>query len=590
MLYFSKRTFYSTLRKRCLNVPKIEFVFYFVHLNNMDIPVNWIDFLKIVTGKCQCLVQLSTLPVAVCYGCGITSKDAQASAAQNALEYLKIMTKKWASALLLPAITVARIIDRKLPPKSIEKENSNVDVHGKLTISQVLEKSKIVHKSSSSDHAGTKKKVLKNQTKNIDAIRTDHRNSLSSTGSNNLHLVKRNVKSLVTDQSAAKIIGNVRSNHGNVRPVKSQYENCSKDHHHHHHQQHHQGGRKYSNEFEAKAKNYSANTETYGKGGNANYQDYKPRNNDNNGGNSNLPQLKYSNQSTTAQQQIFQRDCNNLPSTSSSKLSSRSETMTLASGATTAHSKVLEQHNLVPKMGQINFPPLRAPQSIVNVRHPFLTEARLKQQQSADIGVVNVSKQKSSVASTLQNSISELEHNRQTYHGYSSSPITNIPNVQNLANITSIAQYPRPDSFPQQTLASVLFPESSQFPQSPPYATPQVGQINQFQAYDPASFTPTPVNINSVIPQFSAESSLSYPQFDNTPQFMQTNHYPTADMANGQYQYQAAGVGQIPDSPLFIQSLQSPLTVADQYAAPNYAQAVRTELMPRLRRPPRFNK
>ncbi|XP_012169165.1 interferon-inducible double-stranded RNA-dependent protein kinase activator A homolog isoform X3 [Bombus affinis] len=49
---------------------------------------------KSISGKYQCLVQLSTLPVAVCYGCGVTSKDAQASAAQNALEYLKIMTKK----------------------------------------------------------------------------------------------------------------------------------------------------------------------------------------------------------------------------------------------------------------------------------------------------------------------------------------------------------------------------------------------------------------------------------------------------------------------------------------------------------------
>uniref|UniRef100_A0ABD2WKJ7 DRBM domain-containing protein n=1 Tax=Trichogramma kaykai TaxID=54128 RepID=A0ABD2WKJ7_9HYME len=46
------------------------------------------------TGKCQCLVQLSTLPVAVCYGSGRTSNDAQTAAAQNALEYLKIMTKK----------------------------------------------------------------------------------------------------------------------------------------------------------------------------------------------------------------------------------------------------------------------------------------------------------------------------------------------------------------------------------------------------------------------------------------------------------------------------------------------------------------
>lgn len=49
---------------------------------------------KSVGGRCQCLVQLSTLPVAVCYGSGLTSKDAQARAALNALEYLKIMTKK----------------------------------------------------------------------------------------------------------------------------------------------------------------------------------------------------------------------------------------------------------------------------------------------------------------------------------------------------------------------------------------------------------------------------------------------------------------------------------------------------------------
>lgn len=47
-----------------------------------------------MTGMCQCLVQLSTLPVAVCQGAGPSSTEAQSSAAQNALEYLKIMTKK----------------------------------------------------------------------------------------------------------------------------------------------------------------------------------------------------------------------------------------------------------------------------------------------------------------------------------------------------------------------------------------------------------------------------------------------------------------------------------------------------------------
>ncbi|XP_059616776.1 interferon-inducible double-stranded RNA-dependent protein kinase activator A homolog isoform X5 [Phlebotomus argentipes] len=42
----------------------------------------------------QCLVQLSTLPVAVCQGAGKTRNDAKTAAARNSLEYLKIMTKK----------------------------------------------------------------------------------------------------------------------------------------------------------------------------------------------------------------------------------------------------------------------------------------------------------------------------------------------------------------------------------------------------------------------------------------------------------------------------------------------------------------
>lgn len=49
---------------------------------------------KSLSGRCQCLVQLSTLPVAVCFGTGMSPKEAQSRAAHNALEYLKIMTKK----------------------------------------------------------------------------------------------------------------------------------------------------------------------------------------------------------------------------------------------------------------------------------------------------------------------------------------------------------------------------------------------------------------------------------------------------------------------------------------------------------------
>lgn len=42
----------------------------------------------------QCLVQLSTLPVAVCYGVGTDVKTAHNDAARNALNYLKMMTKR----------------------------------------------------------------------------------------------------------------------------------------------------------------------------------------------------------------------------------------------------------------------------------------------------------------------------------------------------------------------------------------------------------------------------------------------------------------------------------------------------------------
>ncbi|KAK8392244.1 hypothetical protein O3P69_017677 [Scylla paramamosain] len=57
--------------------------------------VTYVDIEELsVSGQHQCLVQLSTLPVAVCYGTGASVKEAQSAAAHNALEYLMIMTKK----------------------------------------------------------------------------------------------------------------------------------------------------------------------------------------------------------------------------------------------------------------------------------------------------------------------------------------------------------------------------------------------------------------------------------------------------------------------------------------------------------------
>lgn len=49
---------------------------------------------KTADGEAHCLVQLSTLPVAVCYGVGLDQASANQEAARNALNYLKIMTKR----------------------------------------------------------------------------------------------------------------------------------------------------------------------------------------------------------------------------------------------------------------------------------------------------------------------------------------------------------------------------------------------------------------------------------------------------------------------------------------------------------------
>jgi len=46
------------------------------------------------SGQCQSLVQLSSMPIAVCYGAGTVFDEARNMAAQAALHYLRIMTKK----------------------------------------------------------------------------------------------------------------------------------------------------------------------------------------------------------------------------------------------------------------------------------------------------------------------------------------------------------------------------------------------------------------------------------------------------------------------------------------------------------------
>lgn len=83
------------LQSTCLNDPKVNFVQFLQEIaGEQQFEVTYVDIEeKSFNNHFQCLVQLSTLPVAVCQGSGNTKNIAQLSAARNALEYLKIMTK-----------------------------------------------------------------------------------------------------------------------------------------------------------------------------------------------------------------------------------------------------------------------------------------------------------------------------------------------------------------------------------------------------------------------------------------------------------------------------------------------------------------
>ncbi|XP_043270371.1 uncharacterized protein, partial [Venturia canescens] len=224
-------------------------------------------------------------------------------------------------------------------------------------------------------------------------------------------------------------------------------------------------------------------------------------------------------------------------------------------------------------------------QRYVEARYSFVSEERNKH---SDCNSSNV-KMKTELNSIRNGGVKDLTYSGQSFHGYGSSSIRASMSVQNISNVqpTNITPYVRPDSYASATaVANVLFPDNSQFSQSSTYNHNQVGQLNQYQPYDPSSYSSTPVN--SVLTQYSPENTIAYSQYENPPQFVQTNHYPANEITNSQFQFQTGGVGQIQDSPVYLQSLSSP--IAEQYAASNYARAVRTELLPRLRAPPRFNK
>lgn len=84
------------LQEVCLKDKKLDAVKFLEEISQeQQFEVTYVDIEeKTYSNLSQCLVQLSTLPVAVCHGTGNNTLEAQTDAAINALEYLKIMTKK----------------------------------------------------------------------------------------------------------------------------------------------------------------------------------------------------------------------------------------------------------------------------------------------------------------------------------------------------------------------------------------------------------------------------------------------------------------------------------------------------------------
>ncbi|XP_035630035.1 interferon-inducible double-stranded RNA-dependent protein kinase activator A homolog [Oncorhynchus keta] len=83
----------SLLRRNPLSIPNTDYIQMMLELSQeQGFEVTYFDIDELtVNGQYQCLAELSTSPVAVCHGTGISCGNAHNDAAHNALQYIKIM-------------------------------------------------------------------------------------------------------------------------------------------------------------------------------------------------------------------------------------------------------------------------------------------------------------------------------------------------------------------------------------------------------------------------------------------------------------------------------------------------------------------
>ncbi|KAM7380506.1 hypothetical protein PAMP_003796 [Pampus punctatissimus] len=83
----------SLLRRNPLSIPNTDYIQMMLELSKeQGFEVTYFDIGELtVNGQYQCLAELSTTPVTVCHGTGISCSNAHNDAAHSALQYIKIM-------------------------------------------------------------------------------------------------------------------------------------------------------------------------------------------------------------------------------------------------------------------------------------------------------------------------------------------------------------------------------------------------------------------------------------------------------------------------------------------------------------------
>ncbi|CAG5865624.1 interferon-inducible double-stranded RNA-dependent protein kinase activator A homolog [Menidia menidia] len=86
----------SLLRRNPLSIPNTDYIQLLLELSNeQGFEVVYFDIDELtVNGQYQCLAELSTSPVTVCHGTGISCSNAHNDAAHSALQYIKIMASR----------------------------------------------------------------------------------------------------------------------------------------------------------------------------------------------------------------------------------------------------------------------------------------------------------------------------------------------------------------------------------------------------------------------------------------------------------------------------------------------------------------